>query len=93
MITSKALLSQRGMHNSCGAPSYASDPQTSSIAFGYSFKESAVKQNHSPEAARRPAAARLASIVFYSYSPEGTIYCSANALSAGYRKFCSPPLI
>ena len=42
-----------------GAPSYASDPQSSSVdfirtAFGYSFKESPVRQNQSPEGAKRP---------------------------------------
>jgi len=42
------------------------------MAFGYSFKESPVKQNQSPEGARRPAA--KLSIEFHLYSPEGATY-------------------
>ena len=55
------------------------------------FKESPVKQNQQPEAARRPAA--KSSTVFYLYSPEGTTSCIANVVSAGYHKFSLPPLI
>jgi len=54
--TRTTLLTQTGTRNS-DAPSYATDPYTSSVdlirtAFGYSFKERPVKQNQSPEAAR-----------------------------------------
>jgi len=57
--TRKAVLVQRGTHNS-RAPSYASDSYISSVvfirtAFVYSFIESPVKQNQSLEGARRPA--------------------------------------
>jgi len=62
------------------------------MAFGYSFKESPVKQNQSPEAARRSAA--TVSIVFYLYSRE-SVTCLA--LPTPYRldiaNFAHDPLI
>jgi len=58
--TRKAMLTQSGTRNSC-ASSYASDPYALSVdlirtAFGYNFTEGPVKQNQSPDDARRPTA-------------------------------------
>jgi len=66
------VLTQRGTRHS-GAPSYARDPSEfirgSHPAFGYSFKESSVKQNQSPEGVRRPAAKSSIVLLLYQRVP------------------------
>jgi len=53
-----------------------------------SFKESPVKHNQSPEAARRPAA--KLSVVFYLYSPEGATSRSATSYRLDIANFPYP---
>jgi len=60
-----------------------------------SFTKSPVKQNHSPDSARRPTAKYVGPklIVSYLYSPDGNNICSGNAILAGCHRFSLPPLI
>jgi len=55
-ITTKALLTQRKTRSRGRSDLKSSSVDLIRTAFGYSFKESLVKQNQSPEVATRPTA-------------------------------------
>ena len=59
-----------------------------------SFTESPVKQNHSPDGARRPMAKYVGPILLYTCTHQvAPLSRSGNAISAGCRRFSLPHLI